>query len=214
MQRGICGALLVRSDYRQRRKRRRAAAGPGNGRPVHAARARLRTPGVPEQDRARPLRGRRRPAAPRADAGLLRLLRLALGRPWPLAAGPPRTAGGRSGARSRRARRPGAQPDARQHRRRAGDTCEAAGASVSSARTAWRGCCNWRPSCASGAPTGRPRAGWRRWSRWSARRPNASRTGCPSSPTRFASASILRPRSRSGSRSTGRARRTTWIWSG
>ena len=49
---------------------------------------RLRPPRVPQQDRARAPRRHGRASAPRADPGVLRVLRLALVRAWPLAAGP------------------------------------------------------------------------------------------------------------------------------
>ena len=56
-------------------------------------------------------------------------------------------------------------------------------------------------------------ARWQRhWSRWRGKRRSGSRTGCPSSRTRFAPASTRRRRSPSGWCWTGRAWRTTWIW--
>ncbi len=85
---------------------------------LRATRARLRAPRVPEQDRARAGIRRGRPATARADAGILRLLRLALFGAWPLAA---RAAGEtvpghRTGGDGTRGA--GAQPDAGEHRGR------------------------------------------------------------------------------------------------
>ena len=64
----------------------------GRGGALRQPRARVRAPGVPEQDRARDDQRRRRQAAARADAGVLRLLRLALVGARALAAGAPRAA--------------------------------------------------------------------------------------------------------------------------
>src|ERR1039458_10116391 len=62
---------------------------PDAGGALCRSRARLRPQAVPQQDRALLELRCRREAAPRADAGVLRLLRLAFLRPRALAAGPP-----------------------------------------------------------------------------------------------------------------------------
>ncbi len=60
----------------------------------------------------------RRPSAPRVDAGILRLLRLAFRRTWPLAAGTPPAPAAGCAFRSPGARGAGAQLHGGKHRRR------------------------------------------------------------------------------------------------
>src|SRR4026207_1132115 len=74
-----------------RRASERSRARPPR-RALRAPRARVRAPGVPEQDLPRAERRRRCAAAARADARVLRLLRLALLGARPLAARAHRTA--------------------------------------------------------------------------------------------------------------------------
>ena len=83
---------------------------------LRAARARLRAPRVPEQDQPRAAVGRRRRSAQRADAGVLRLLRLALVRARPLAAGAVGAHVSRGVVRRGRADRAATLPDRGEHR--------------------------------------------------------------------------------------------------
>ncbi len=75
-------------------------------------------------------------------------------------------------------------------------------APASSVPMASRGCCSWRPSCASGRPrtptTTRCAPGPLPWRRWRRRSPTACATGCPSCTTRSAPANTARRPSPSG----------------
>src|SRR5262249_37660323 len=103
-------------DARLRGRRPRVRR--GSGRALREARPRLRPPRVPEQDRARDERRRRPQAAPRADAGLLRLPRLALLGPRPLAPRAPRADLPERAVRRGSARGRLLEPDAVEDRRR------------------------------------------------------------------------------------------------
>ena len=124
----------ARADRRGDRRRAprltsRAACRSGPRRALRAPGPRLRAPGVPEQDRARDERRRRRAAAARADAGVLRLLRLALVGPRPLAARAGGAAPARGAVRRRRPRRARPEPHARERRGRGRATSRARAAS-------------------------------------------------------------------------------------
>ena len=154
-----------------------------------AAGARLHPPRIPEQDRARARRRRRRAAAARADACVLRVLRLAFVGARPLAARAPCARVSRApSSRAPRARRlRSASPQAKVAQR--GRLSAGRRARLrSSAPMAWPGCCSSRRNCASWED-----ADAQRW----ARDPAAarSRSGGPD-PHLAAEASLSDPRRR------------------
>ena len=168
-----------------------ATARRGLGGPVRRSGARLRAPGIPEQDRARAQQRRGREAAARADPGLLRLLRLALLGARALAAraaGPPLSRRALRAAGARGARR---EPDAGAHRRRGAlprglrpHVVRAALRPGVAAAARGRAARVERPAGAAVvARAGAARAGGRRAHRG---------RGCPSSPRPSASASTRR----------------------
>ena len=182
-----------RARYRPLRPSRSTQARPA----LRRARARVRAQGVSEQDRAR-ARGRcGRAAAARADAGVLRLLRLAFVGARALAARAARAAVSRSGDCERRPRGARGEPHAGEHRARRWSICAATGRSSFERPYGLAWLLRSPPNCAAGTIR-RPAPGWRRWHRSRRRPPRESRAGCRSCTTRSASASTARRRSRSG----------------
>ena len=179
------------------------------GLPLRAARARLRPPGIPQQDRARAERRRRRAAAARADARLLRLLRLALVGARALAARAPGPRASRMPpSPARRARALAPEPDAGEHRRR-GPVSRGQGPRDLRAAVRARVAAAARGGAARVGTIPRRAAGRTRSRRSSERRPRASATGCPSSRSRSGSASTTqtafapRPDARLGAHGRG-----------